>query len=72
MYHLRGGIDYGRLNFKHRTMMKLLYKKARNLPADKQSAEVRDMIETYGKQVDFVDFDKLDEIQQTFYHEGNR
>lgn len=72
VYHLRGGIDYGRLNFKHRTMMKLLYKKARNLPVDKQSAEVRDMIETYGKQVDFVDFDKLDEIQQDFYHGKNR
>ena len=24
-YHLRGGIDYARLNFMHRTMMKLLY-----------------------------------------------
>lgn len=32
--HLRGGIDYSRLNFTHKTMMKLLYKKAVNLPEE--------------------------------------
>ena len=64
IYHLRGGIDYSRLNFKHKTMMKLLYTKAKNLPEDKKNAEVRAMIETYGKQVDFVDFMKLDIIER--------
>ncbi|MDY5576021.1 MAG: GNAT family N-acetyltransferase [Lachnospiraceae bacterium] len=65
IYHLRGGIDYSRLNFPHKTMMKLLYTKAKNLPEEKKNAEVRAMIETYGKQVDFVDFKKLDLIEQT-------
>lgn len=27
IFHLRGGIDYSRLSFKHKTMMGLLYKK---------------------------------------------
>lgn len=62
IYHVRGGIDYQKLNFPHKTMMKLLYTKARNLPEDKKTAEVRAMIDTYGKQVDFVDFRKLDQI----------
>ena len=65
IYHLRGGIDYSKLSFPHKTMMKLLYTKAKNLPEDKKNAEVRAMIETYGKQVDFVDFKKLDVIEQS-------
>ena len=64
IYHLRGGIDYSRLNFSHKTMMKLLYTKAKNLPEDKKNAEVRAMIETYGKQVDFVDLKKLNVIEE--------
>ena len=60
--HLRGGIDYSRLNLKHRTMMALLYRKAKGLPEEKKTAEVRAMIETYDRQVDFVDFERLDEI----------
>ena len=60
--HLRGGIDYSKLNFKHKTMMGMLYKKAVNLPEEKKNAEVRAMIETYDKQAYFVDFDSLDMI----------
>lgn len=63
IYHLRGGIDYNRLNFMHKTMMKMLYAKAKKIPAEEQNAEVKAMIETYGKQVDFVDFDALDVIK---------
>lgn len=62
IYHLRGGIDYSKLNFKHKTMMKLLYKKAINLPENKKTEEVRTMIETYNKQINFVDFSCLDRI----------
>ena len=59
IFHLRGGIDYSRLSFKHKTMMGLLYKKAVRLPEEKKTAEVKAMIETYNKKVDFVDFDSL-------------
>jgi len=60
--HLRGAIDYTKLSFKHKTMMGLLVKKAKNLPEEKKNAEVRAMIETYNQVVDFVDFDSLSSI----------
>lgn len=62
IFHLRGGIDYSKLNFAHRTMMKLLYNAVKNLPEEKQTAENRAMIETYNKKVDFIDFSSLDKI----------
>lgn len=63
IYHLRGGIDYSKLSFKHKTMMGLLYKKAINLPEEQKTAEVRAMIETYNKKVSFVDLGTLDAIR---------
>ena len=55
LFHLRGGIDYSRLNLTHRNMMTLLYNHARKLPPEQQNAETRAMIETFGTKVDFVD-----------------
>ena len=60
--HLRGAIDYTKLNFKHKTMMGLLVRKAKNLPEEKKNAEVRAMIETYNQVVNFVDFESLSSI----------
>ena len=62
IFHLRGGIDYSKLNFAHKTMMKLLYNAVKNLPNEKQTAEDRAMIETYNKKVNFIDFSSLDKI----------
>jgi len=62
IFHLRGGIDYSRLGIKHKAMMAMLYKKATGLPEEKKTAEVKAMIETYNKKVDFIDFGRLDEI----------
>ena len=62
IFHLRGGIDYSKLNFAHKTMMKLLYNAVKNLSEEKQTAENRAMIETYNKKVDFIDFSSLDKI----------
>ena len=62
IFHLRGGIDYSRLGLKHKAMMRLLCNKAKSLPEEEKNAEVRAMLETYGKQVSFVDFDSLDQI----------
>ena len=59
LFHLRGGIDYGRLSRAHKTMMTLLYNKARHLPEEKKTAEVRAMIDTFNQKVDFVDFASL-------------
>ena len=60
--HLRGGIDYSRLNFMHKTLMSLLYKKAKNTPEEEKTEEVKDMIETYNQKVDFVDFHSLQQV----------
>ena len=53
IFHLRGGIDYSKLNFAHKIMMKLLYNAVKNLPEEKQ---------TYNKKVNFIDFSSLDKI----------
>lgn len=62
IFHLRGGIDYSQLNFAHKTMMSLVYKKAKNTPKEQQTAEIEDMIETYNKKVYFIDYDALKPI----------
>lgn len=62
IFHLRGAIDYTKLNLKYRLMMSLLAKKVAKLPEEQQNAEMRAMLETYGKQVDFVDFSSLQPI----------
>ena len=62
IFHLRGGIDYSKLNFAHKTMMNLLYNMVKKLPEEKKTAEDRAMIETYNKKVEFVDFSSLDNI----------
>ena len=72
IFHLRGGIDYSRLNLKHRTMMALLYRKAKGLPEEKKTAEVRAMIDTYGRRVDFVDLNSLDPIIREIGYETTK
>ena len=62
IFNLRGGIDYQKLNFMHKTMMTLLYNKAKNLPEEKKDAETRAMIETFNKAVDFTDYNALKAI----------
>lgn len=62
IYHLRGGIDYSKLKFLHRNMMKMVYKKATSLPQDQQISETESMIETYGKSIYFIDFEALNPI----------
>lgn len=74
IFHLRGGIDYSKLNFMHKTMMGLLYKKAKNLPDEKKTADSIAMVETYNKIVDFIDFSRLDLIEKclnSVYNKGN-
>ena len=65
IFHLRGGIDYSKLNFLHKKMMGMVYKKAVSVPVEERNAELSAMIETYNKQADFVDFDSLDPIVQS-------
>lgn len=67
IFHLRGGIDYQKLNFIHKTMMKLLYNKAKKLPEEKLTPEMKEMIETYNTKVDFTDYDSLKPIMERLH-----
>lgn len=51
IFHLRGAINYEKLNFTHKTMMAMLYAKAKRIPLEEQNAETKAMIETYGKKI---------------------
>ena len=62
IFHLRGGIDYTQLNFVHKTMLKLLYNRIKNLPEEKKTPEDKAMIDTYNKKVNFIEFSTLDKI----------
>ena len=61
--HLRGGIDYGKLNMLHRTMMRMLYSQIKKKPVDQLSEEDQELIATYGKKVDFTDLSSVEKIQ---------
>ena len=62
IFHLRGGIDYKKLGFAHKTMMTLLYKKTKRMKEEKMTPEDKSIIATYNKQVNFVDFKTLSDI----------
>ena len=59
VFHLRGAIDYQALSLGHRTMMVLLHRSLQKKPAEEWSEEDKALMETYGKQADFVDFASL-------------
>lgn len=62
IHFLRGGIDYSILNMKHKTMMAVIYRKVKRLKEEEKTAEAKAIIETYGKKVNFIDFDTLNPI----------
>lgn len=64
IYHLRGGINYSKLNFIHKNLMGLLYRKAKKLPKEKRDADAEAMIDTYNQVVDFVDIGALQKIYE--------
>ena len=61
--HLRAGIDYGKLNMLHHTMMRMLYSQIKKKPVDQLSKEDQELIATYGKKVDFTDLSSVEKTQ---------
>ena len=55
IFHLRGGIDYARLTLVHRSMMSMLRKALMKKDANSLREEDRQLLDTYGKHVDFTD-----------------
>lgn len=63
-FHLRGGIDYSQLNFMHKIMMKMVFNSLKNKPDESLTQEDKELIKTYNKKIDFVDFDSLKQIAE--------
>jgi menaquinone-dependent protoporphyrinogen IX oxidase len=55
IFHLRGAIDYKKINITHKAMMALLKKKVTKIDEKDQDEETKMMLETYGQTVDFTD-----------------
>ena len=59
IFHLRGAIDYSRLELKYRILMKMMYSQATKVPEEKLTSEFKAVLATYGKKVDYVDLEML-------------
>lgn len=55
LFHLRGGIDYAKLNLIHKIMMSMLRRMILKKDAGSLRDEDRQILNTYGKRVDFTD-----------------
>lgn len=59
IFHLRGGIDYGRLGTVHKAMMAMLRRMLLRKDPAALREEDRELLRTYGKKVDFTDKDSI-------------
>ncbi len=60
LFHLRGGIDYSRLNFPHKSMMAMLKKMLLKKETDSGlTPEDRMVLETFGKSLDFTERESI-------------
>lgn len=55
LFHLRGGIDYSRLNLLHKIMMAMFRRMLLKKKPGQLNEEGRQLLETYGTCVDFTD-----------------
>ena len=67
IFHLRGSIDYSTMGLKHKLMMKFMHSKLSRMPKEELNAESKIILETYGKKVDYVDFNTLQTIVSILY-----
>lgn len=61
-FHLRGGIDYRKLNIVHKIMMAMLKQQLMKKDPKLLKEEDKQMLETYGKSVDFTDKTTIEPI----------
>ncbi len=55
IFHFRGGMDYKKLGMLHKTAMAMVKSMAQKKPENERDEETRQLLETYGKSVDFRD-----------------
>ena len=59
IFHLRGAIDFNKLELKYRFLLKMMNSMASKTPEDQQTAEMKGVQAIYGQKVDFVDLESL-------------
>jgi hypothetical protein len=64
LFHLRGGLDYPRLHWRHKAMMRMMYWQLDRIPPEERDQETEDMRKTRYETVDFTDFTSLERIAQ--------
>lgn len=55
IYHLRGGLQYSRMNLLHKSMMAMLRLSLLKKPESELGSDGRALLETYGQDVSFLD-----------------
>lgn len=65
VFHLRGAMDYKKLGPIHKTMMAMLRKSVSKKAKDKLTEEDNEMLNTYGKKVDFIKLENIENIVKT-------
>ena len=64
LLHLRGGIDYSRLNLTHKAMMAMLRRMLLKKDTESLSKEDRQLLESYGKCIDFTNRESIQPLTQ--------
>ena len=54
-FHFRGGMDYSKMSFLHRAMMKMLKSSIEKKPLSQRTDEDEGILSTFGGKVDFFD-----------------
>lgn len=62
IYYLRGGMNYKKLNLKHKIMMDFLKKMIQKKGTEKLNEENKEFLESYGKTIDFTNKNSIKEI----------
>lgn len=61
-FHLRGGIDYKKLNFLHKSMMAMLKTMVSKKKTEELTEDDKMMLATYGDKVDFTDKNTIEPL----------
>lgn len=59
VYHLRGAVDYSKLNVVHKSMLAMVHKMVQKKDPSSMSDEDKEMLATYGQAVDFTDKESI-------------
>jgi hypothetical protein len=62
VFHLRGGVDYGKLGVLHKGMFGMVRSAAKKKDESQRSSEEKAILETYGGKVDYTDKSAIEPI----------